>query len=351
MNTPPKETKVKKTEEGKAAGKPAESKTAKIQIETQPRGQIFDDILKTIGATPLVRLPNIKAENGLEADILAKLESFNPLGSSKDRVALAMIEDAEAAGKITPGKSVLIEPTAGNTGVSLAFIAASKRYRLILTMPESVPFERRKLLGFYGAEIFLTPADRGMKGAIEKADELMKEHNEDGYMFKQFENPAGKMVHAQTTAKEIWEDTGGKIDILVAGVGTGATITGIAHVLSQQNKDLKVYAVEPEESAVLSGEAPTQHRIEGIGAGFVPPELDMKLLTGIIKIDSDRALETARKAAQLEGIPCGISSGAALAAAIDLAGEAENKGKMIVVIFPSGAERYISTELFEGAGK
>lgn len=344
MNSP-----KEKPDKEKAEEKP-EKKSGKVDIKTQSRGKIYDSIFETIGGTPLVRLPGIKEKYSLEADILAKLEFFNPVASVKDRNVLAMFEEAESAGKITPGKTVLLEPTSGNTGVSLALMASVKGYRLILTMPESVPFERRKILSYYGAEIFLTRADRGMKGAIEKAEELIAESKEEVFMFNQFDNPSGIQVHAQTTAREIWDDTAGKIDILVAGVGTGATITGLSQALRKEKEDLKVYAVEPEESPVLSEGEPTQHKIEGIGVGFVPEILDMKFVDGVIRIASNRALEVTREAAKLDGVPCGISSGAALAAAIDLAKIPENKGKMIVAIFPSFVERYISTPLFDNLG-
>jgi cysteine synthase len=319
----------------------------KTLMQVPPRGRIYENIMQTIGGTPLVRLPRLQQKYALEADILAKLEFFNPSASVKDRVALAMVEEAENAGKIVPGKTILIEPTSGNTGVSLAFVAAAKGYRLILTMPENVPFERRKLLGFYGAEIFLTPSDRGMRGAIEKAKQVLSENSDNAFMFSQFDNPAGVQIHARTTAREIWEDTGGKIDILVAGVGTGATLTGLSHVLRQLKPEIRVFAVEPGESPVLSGGTPSQHRIDGIGVGFIPSVFDQKAMDGVVKVTSERALETAREIARLDGVPCGISSGAALAAALDLAREVENKGKMIVAIFPSFAERYISTPLFE----
>jgi cysteine synthase A len=343
---PPKKTDEKKKEE-KPAEKAASVKSEKPKTaKAAPRGKIYENILETIGGTPLVRMPNFSREHGLQADLLAKLEFFNPTGSVKDRVALAMIEEAEAAGKITPGKTTLIEATSGNTGFSLACVAAAKGYPLVLTMPENVPYERRKILSYYGAELFMTPSDRGMTGAIEKAKQVLSEKGSEGFMLNQFDNVASVQIHAQSTAKEIWDDTKGKVDIIVAGVGTGATITGVAHVLRKLNESLKVYGVEPEESPVLSGGTPTQHQISGIGVGFVPSILDQKAMDGVLKVHSDTAMKFAREAVRLDGVPCGISSGAALAAASDLAKKTENKGKTIVVIFSSFAERYISTPLF-----
>jgi cysteine synthase A len=317
--------------------------------ENEFRGRIYDSIVDTIGATPLVRLPRLCEKYGIEADVVAKLEFFNPLASVKDRIALAMIEDAEAAGKITPGKSVLIEPTSGNTGIGLAFVAASKNYRLILTMPESMSVERRKMLAFLGAEIELTPKEHGMKGAIERAEELLREIP-DAFAPGQFSNPANPKIHFDTTAEEIWKDTQGKVDILVAGVGTGGTITGIARALTDKKPDFKAVAVEPEDSAVLSGGEPGMHKIQGIGAGFVPEVLDAEIIDEIIKIGDEEAFDTSREMARLEGLPAGISSGAAIAAALQVAKRPENKGKQIVVIIPSFAERYLSTQLFEGLG-
>ncbi len=311
------------------------------------RGKIYGSILETIGATPLVRVPKFCQKYGLEADILCKLEFFNPLSSTKDRIAFAMIEAAERAGKITPGKSVLIEPTSGNTGIGIAFVAAAKGYRVILTMPESMSLERRKMLRFYGAELRLTPAEQGMKGAIDLAKELVKEH-EGGFMLSQFDNPANPQIHRETTALEIWQDTDGAVDILVAGVGTGGTLSGCAQILKKHKAGFKAYAVEPEESPVISGGSPGPHKIQGIGAGFVPDNLDTDLVDGVVKVDSATALETAREVTRLEGIPCGISSGAAMAAVKEVAKMPENKGKQIVVILASPAERYISTALFDG---
>ncbi len=344
MNTPPEQ--AEKQEGEQPAAKPA-SGGQPLKTEAESRGKIYNNILDTIGNTPLVRVSKFQQKYGLEADILAKLEFFNPISSVKDRIAFGMIEAAEQAGKITPGKTVLVEPTSGNTGIGLAFVAAQKGYRLILTMPESMSLERRKMLRFMGAELVLTPAETGMKGAIERAKALMEE-NEDSFMPGQFDNPANPQIHRETTALEILADTDGKADILVAGVGTGGTITGVSQILKQKNPEFKTYAVEPEESPVISGGDPGPHKIQGIGAGFIPDNLNTKLVDGVIKIDSGTAIETAREVARLEGIPCGISSGAAMAAAKAVAQMPENKGKQIVVIIPSVAERYISTPLFDG---
>ncbi|QQS10635.1 MAG: cysteine synthase A [Rhodospirillales bacterium] len=311
------------------------------------RGKIYDSIIDTIGATPLVRLGKLAAKRGVKAEILAKLEFFNPLASVKDRIGLAMIEAAEAAGKITPGKSVLVEPTSGNTGIGLAFVAAAKGYRLILTMPESMSIERRKMLKFLGAEIDLTPREKGMKGAIARAEELVRT-TPDAFMPQQFQNPSNPDVHRRTTAEEIWRDTGGKLDFFVSGVGTGGTITGVGETLKPRLPNLKVYAVEPEDSPVLSGGAPGPHPIQGIGAGFVPDILNRGVIDGVIRIANANAFATAREVAAVEGLPVGISSGAAIAAALELAEKPENAGKRIVVIIPSFAERYLSTALFDG---
>ncbi len=317
-----------------------------IRPDAECRGKIYDSILDTIGNTPLVRVPNFTKKYKLEADILAKLEFFNPLSSVKDRIGFAMIEEAERSGKITPGKTVLIEPTSGNTGIALAFIAVAKGYRLILTMPESMSIERRKMLRLYGVELHLTPAEKGTRGAVEKAEELLKE-NEDAFMLGQFSNPANQQIHRETTAEEIWKDTDGKVDILVAGVGTGGTLSGITQVIKQRNKDFKAYAVEPEESPVISGGDPGPHKIQGIGIGFIPDNLDKKIIDGSIQVNGEQAVDMAREVVKLEGIPCGISSGAAFFAAKKLAEMPENKGKQIVTIVPSFSERYISTALFE----
>lgn len=311
------------------------------------RGKIYDSILDTIGATPLVRLNRLAAKHGVVADVVAKLEFFNPLSSVKDRIGKALIEAAEAEGKIAPDRTVLIEPTSGNTGIALAFVAAAKGYRLILTMPESMSIERRKMLKLLGAELVLTPAPQGMKGAIAKAEELVAA-TPGAYLLQQFKNPANPAIHRATTAEEIWNDTAGKADILISGVGTGGTLTGVAQVLKQRKPGFKVVAVEPEDSPVLSGGLPGPHKIQGIGAGFVPDILDKDLIDEVLRISNVRAFELSREAARTEGIAAGISSGAALAAAFEVGARAENKGKLIVVVLPSFAERYLSTALFEG---
>ena len=311
------------------------------------RGKIYDSILDTIGATPLVRLNRLAAKHGVVADVVAKLEFFNPLSSVKDRIGKALIEAAEAEGKISPDRTVLIEPTSGNTGIALAFVAAAKGYRLILTMPESMSIERRKMLKLLGAELVLTPAPQGMKGAIAKAEELLTS-TPGAYVLQQFKNQANPAIHRKTTAEEIWNDTAGKADILISGVGTGGTLTGVAQVLKQRKPGFKVVAVEPEDSPVLSGGLPGPHKIQGIGAGFVPDILDKNLIDEVLRISNVRAFELARDAARTEGIAVGISSGAALAAAFEVGARAENKGKLIVVVLPSFAERYLSTALFEG---
>jgi cysteine synthase len=311
------------------------------------RGKIYDSILDTIGATPLVRVRRLAAEFGVKADIVGKLEFFNPLSSVKDRIGLAMIEAAELEGKIEPGKTTLVEPTSGNTGIALAFVAAAKGYRLILTMPESMSVERRKMLKLLGAELELTPASEGMKGAIRKAEELVAS-TPDAFITQQFKNLANPEIHRKTTAEEIWRDTDGKADILISGVGTGGTLTGVGEVIKARKPDFKVIAVEPEDSPVLSGGLPGPHKIQGIGAGFVPDVLKSDLIDEVLRISNQRAFETARKAARVEGLAVGISSGAALAAAIEVGQRPENEGKLIVVIIPSFAERYLSTALFEG---
>jgi cysteine synthase A len=311
------------------------------------RGKIYDSILDTIGATPLVRVRRLAAEFGVKADIVGKLEFFNPLSSVKDRIGLAMIEAAELEGKIEPGKTTLVEPTSGNTGIALAFVAAAKGYRLILTMPESMSVERRKMLKLLGAELELTPASEGMKGAIRKAEELVAS-TPDAFITQQFKNLANPEIHRKTTAEEIWRDTDGKADILISGVGTGGTLTGVGEVIKARKPGFKVIAVEPEDSPVLSGGLPGPHKIQGIGAGFVPDVLKSDLIDEVLRISNQRAFETARKAARVEGLAVGISSGAALAAAIEVGQRPENEGKLIVVIIPSFAERYLSTALFEG---
>jgi len=281
--------------------------------------------------------------------VLAKLEFFNPLASVKDRIGLAMIEAAEAEGRIQPGRTVLIEPTSGNTGIALAFVAAVKGYRLILTMPESMSLERRKMLLLLGAQIELTPAAKGMSGAVARAEELAREHP-DSAILQQFNNPANPEVHRRTTAEEIWNDTDGQVDYVVGGVGTGGTLTGVGQALKARKPGLRIVAVEPEASPVLSGGAPGPHKIQGIGAGFIPAILDRSVVDEILTISNDNAFETARQAARQEGIPVGISSGAALAAALEVAARPEAAGKTVVVVIPSFAERYLTTALFDGLG-
>jgi cysteine synthase A len=311
------------------------------------RGRIYDSITQTIGDTPLVRIKRLPAEAGAKADILLKLEFFNPISSVKDRIGVSMVEALEKQGIITPGKTTLIEPTSGNTGIALAFVAAAKGYKLILVMPESMSLERRKMLMILGAQIELTEAAKGMKGAIARAHELVAEHP-GAVIPQQFENPANPEIHRQTTAEEIWNDTQGKVDIVISGIGTGGTITGVGQVLKAKKPSVQMIALEPEDSPVLSGGAPGPHKIQGIGAGFVPAILDRKVIDEVITISNETALSTARKAAQLEGIPVGISSGAAIAAALEVGARPENAGKTIVAIIPSFAERYLSTALFEG---
>ena len=313
------------------------------------RGRIYDSIIDTIGATPLVRLKRLAEDAGVSADIIGKCEFFNPMSSVKDRIGLNLIEAAEREGRIQPG-ATLVEPTSGNTGIALAFVAAAKGYKLILTMPESMSIERRKMLYLLGAELVLTPATLGMRGAIEKAQEIV-DATPGAIMPQQFENPANPEIHRKTTAEEIWRDTGGKVDVLVSGVGTGGTLTGCAQVLRKYNPDIKIVAVEPEDSAILSGGLPGPHKIQGIGAGFVPAILDRDQIDEVLQIGNDRAIETSRRVARTEGLPCGISSGAALAAALELAARDDMAGKRIVVILPSFAERYLSTDLFAGIGE
>ena len=303
---------------------------------------IADNITCLVGKTPLVRINKISSGQGLK--IVAKLEFFNPCGSVKDRIGISMIEDAEKKSLINKD-TVIIEPTSGNTGIALAFVSAQRGYRLILTMPENMSLERRKLLSLLGAELVLTPAREGMTGAVKKAEQLLKEIP-NSFMPQQFKNPANPRIHKNTTAEEIWQATQGNIDILVAGIGTGGTITGIAEMIKKRKKDFKVIAVEPENSPVLSGGRPGPHKIQGIGAGFIPDVLRKDLIDEIIKVSDEDAALFARRLAREEGILAGISSGAALAAALRVAGREENKGKLIVVIFPDSAERYLSTDIF-----
>ncbi len=313
---------------------------------THGRGRVYDSILDTIGDTPLVRLHRMAEQAGAKADVLAKLEFFNPLSSVKDRIGVAMIEALEAEGRLGPD-TVLIEPTSGNTGIALAFVAAAKGVKLILVMPESMSIERRKMLSLLGAQLELTPASGGMKAAIARAEELNREIP-GSIIPQQFQNPANPEIHRHTTAEEIWNDTAGKVDVIISGVGTGGTITGIGSVLKARKPGLKVIAVEPEDSPILSGGTPGPHKIQGIGAGFIPGILDTSLIDEVVTIGNETAFETARKAARIEGIPCGISSGAAIAAALEVAARPDMAGKTVVVIIPSFAERYLSTALFDG---
>jgi cysteine synthase A len=310
------------------------------------RGRIYDSVIDTIGATPLVRLGKLEARTGVKAELLAKLEFFNPLASVKDRIGLAMIEAGEAAGKIGPNTTI-VEPTSGNTGIALAFVCAAKGYRLILTMPESMSLERRKMLLLLGAKTELTPAAAGMRGAIARAEALLKEIP-DSFMPQQFANEANPEIHRRTTAEEIWNDTAGRADVLISGVGTGGTLTGVASVLKTRKPSFRAVAVEPEDSPVLSGGVPGPHKIQGIGAGFIPPILNTGLIDEVVRISNTTAMDMARLSARVEGLPVGISSGAALAAGIEVGSRPEMAGKVIVIIIPSFAERYLSTALFEG---
>tara|TARA_R110002110_G_scaffold12692_26_gene60352 strand:- start:7417 stop:8376 length:960 start_codon:yes stop_codon:yes gene_type:complete len=310
------------------------------------RGRVYNDITETIGDTPLVRLNRMAKEAGVVADIYLKLEFFNPLASVKDRIGVSMIEALEKQGKITEN-TVIIEPTSGNTGIALAFVCAAKGYRLILCMPESMSIERRKMLALLGAELELTPKEKGMKGAIARAEELLKE-NPDSVMPQQFNNPANPEIHRKTTAEEIWNDTDGKVDVVISGIGTAGTFTGVGSVLKAYKPSVKMIALEPEDSAILSGGQPGPHMIQGLGAGFAPGNLDTSLIDEIVTVGNETSFEHARKAARMEGIPCGISSGAAIAAALEVGKRPDMKGKTIVVIIPSFAERYLSTALFDG---
>ena len=307
--------------------------------------RIFNNITETIGKTPLVRLSKFEKHIGTQCEIIAKLEFFNPLASVKDRIGVSMIKSLEKSGHLKPGVTI-IEPTSGNTGVALAFVAASKGYNLILTMPESMSLERRKMLAFLGAKIELTDAAKGMKGAVARAEELLIS-TPNSIMPQQFENPANPEIHMKTTAEEIWEDTNGNLDILISGVGTGGTITGVGRVLKKKNPKIRYIAVEPEDSPVISGGEPGPHKIQGIGAGFIPKNLDMEIINGIDKVGNQEAVDMSRLVAKLEGVPAGISSGAALVAVKNYALK-EKSNSRIVVIIPSFAERYLSTILFEG---
>lgn len=318
-------------------------------MPTPGRGKIYDSITDTVGNTPLVRLDKLAKAHKVEAKILAKLEFFNPTSSVKDRIGVAMIEAMEAAGTITPGKTTLVEPTSGNTGIGLAMAAAAKGYKLILTMPESMSIERRKMFAILGARMELTEAAKGMKGAIAKAEELAASIP-DAIIPQQFENPANPAIHYATTGPEIWNDTGGTIDAFVSGIGTGGTITGAGRYLKEQNPDLHIVAVEPADSPILSGGAPGPHKIQGIGAGFAPAVLDTDVYDEVLTVTNEDAFTLAREVSALEGIPVGISSGAALKAALELGKRDDMAGKTIVVVLASFAERYLSTALFDGLG-
>ena len=310
------------------------------------RGKIYASILDTIGDTPIVSLPRLSAQEKPKGEVVAKLEFFNPISSVKDRIGVAMIEAMEEAGVLKPGGRI-IEPTSGNTGIALAFVAAAKGYPLTLVMPESMSMERRKMLALLGAELVLTPADKGMKGAIAKAQDLL-DATPGAVMPQQFDNKANPAIHRVSTAEEIWNDTGGRVDVVVSGVGTGGTITGVGQVLKARKPTVKMIAVEPEASPVLSGGQPGPHKIQGIGGGFIPAILDRDVIDGVETVSNDDAFAMARRAAAVEGLPVGISSGAALTAAFRLAQKDEYAGKLIVVIIPSFAERYLSTALFDG---
>ena len=318
-----------------------------MTTKTPGRGRIYNSITDTVGDTPLVRLDRLAAEKEVGAKLIAKLEFVNPLASVKDRIGVAMIDALEQSGRLTRGRGVLVEPTSGNTGIALAFVAAARGYKLILVMPESMSLERRKMLALLGAELVLTPAAQGMKGAIAKANEIVAA-TPGAVIPQQFDNPANPEIHRRTTAEEIWNDTEGSVDIVISGVGTGGTITGVGEVLKKKKPGVRIVAVEPEDSPVLSGGAPGPHKIQGIGAGFVPSILDREVIDEVVTVGNQTAFDTARLVARLEGVPVGISSGAALAAAIDVGRRPENKDKSIVVIIPSFAERYLSTALFEG---
>src|SRR6266481_4209103 len=320
---------------------------AQIPDHKPGRGRIYNSITETIGDTPLVRMARMPGTAGVKADLLFKLEFFNPIGSVKDRIGVSMIDALERQGKIVPGKTVLVEPTSGNTGIALAFVAAARGYHLILVMPESMSVERRKMLALMGAQLELTEAAKGMKGALARAHEILKT-TPDSIMPQQFENPANPEIHRRTTAEEIWNDTQGQVDAVISGVGTGGTITGVGQVLKARKPSVRMIAVEPAASPVLSGGPPGPHKIQGIGAGFVPSILDRGVIDEVIQVSNDDSFAMARRVAAEEGIPVGISSGAALTAAFHVAARDDMKGKLIVAIIPSFAERYVSTALFEG---
>lgn len=326
----------------------ATKRVASDEPGKQPgRGRIYDSITETIGDTPMVRLDRIAAMKDVPAHLIGKLEFFNPIASVKDRIGVSMIEALEASGKITPGITTLIEPTSGNTGIALAFVAAARGYRLILIMPDTMSVERRKMLKLLGAELILTDGAKGMREAIARANALTEEIP-DSIIPQQFQNPANPAIHRRTTAEEIWNDTGGNVDVFIAGVGTGGTITGVGQVLKPRKPDLKIIAIEPQDSAILSGGEPSPHKIQGIGAGFVPGVLDTEVYDEVIPVSNDDAFAYARLCARVEGIPVGISSGAAIAAAVAVGGRPGMAGKNIVLILPSFAERYLSTALFDG---
>jgi cysteine synthase A len=310
------------------------------------RGKIYDSILDTIGDTPLIRLPRLTAELKPRGEVVAKLEFFNPISSVKDRIGVSMVESLEHQGLIKAGTTI-VEPTSGNTGIALAFVAAAKGYKLILVMPESMSIERRKMLALLGAKLELTPAEKGMRGAVARAQEIVAE-TPGAVMPQQFENPANPLIHRVSTAEEIWNDTAGKVDAVIAGVGTGGTISGVGEVLKAKKPSVKMIAVEPEASPVLSGGAPGPHKIQGIGAGFVPGILDRAVIDEVVQVSNDESFEMARRVARTEGVPVGISSGAALTAAFQVAARDDYAGKLVVAIIPSFAERYLSTALFEG---
>ena len=318
-----------------------------VQPRMAPRGRIYDSILDTVGGTPLVRLPRLEAEEGLDCRLALKLEFFNPLGSVKDRIGLAMVEAAEREGLISPERSVLVEPTSGNTGIALAFVAAAKGYRLIVTMPEGASVERRRMMRLMDARIELTPTQSGMAGAIARAEQIVAS-TPGAWMPRQFDNPANPQVHAATTAEEIWADTAGEVDAVIGGLGTGGTLTGIARALKPRRPGLEVIGIEPAESAVLNGDEPGPHGIQGIGPGFRPSVLDLPLLDAVLTVSERHSIAAARRCARTEGIPIGISSGAVLHAMLDLAREPRFAGRLLVGIVPSFAERYLSTALFSG---
>jgi cysteine synthase A len=312
-----------------------------------PRGRTYASILETVGSTPLVAAEKFSKAKGVKANLLFKCEFFNPLASVKDRIGLNMILELEAAGKITPGKSTLVEPTSGNTGIGLAFVAANRGYKLILTMPESMSIERRRMLAFLGAILELTPKEKGVNGAIAKAEEILAS-TPGAVMPSQFDNPTNPAIHEQTTAREIWADTDGAVDAVISGIGTGGTLTGCGRYLKSLKPSVRMFAIEPEDSPVLSGGEPGPHMIQGIGAGFIPANADTSLIDEIVKVTNDEAFTTSRLLAQLEGIPGGISSGAAASVAAQVGSRDEMAGKTIVAVLPSFAERYVSTALFEG---